>query len=778
MSCTNSVIVRRLLCLVLFTLLGAATASADTTFPRPAGLEPDVRFWIRIYSEVDTKGGLIHDSRDLRVVYDKVSFSKSQSARSRERQVERRKVQIASALRKLGAGRRSGLSKEEKRILALFPDGVSNTTLKDAARQVRFQLGQADKFRAGIVRSGAWNDYIKQTFREMGLPTGLAALPHVESSFTPNVYSRVGAAGLWQFTRSTGRRYMRVDHVVDERLDAFSATHAAGQLLSANKQVTGTWPLALTAYNHGASGMRRATRKLGTTDIETIVRKYKSRTFGFASRNFYVEFLAARQVSTNASHYFGELKLDKPIPHDTIELPFYAKANELAAAIGISRDLLRTANPALSKLVWNGDKYIPRGYELRVPVAALAKPLKASIAGVASQQRYASQTRDRTHRVRRGDTLSGIAARYGTSAHQLASINKLRSRNRIRVGQVLRLPGGGSSAASPAPIVREDVPDGGVYTVRHGDSISRIATKFGMSESELLRLNQLRNRNRIYPGQTLRVAAAAAPSKTPPAHPADSETEQTTEIAVQPEPEAPKAAASPAPEAEAIAQAQPEPAAEVPPEPPKAPAPAPALEEAETGPFDEPAAIELAALPEATLEAPEELAAVESEAETAISDDELDDTSELARDLQADPADYSVAENGTIEIQPAETLGHIAEWLDVRASRLRQLNGMRYGTPLQTHTRVELDFSRVARDEFERRRLEHHRAMQTEFFERFEITGTRLHMIRRGDSIWNLSRSAGVPPWLLAQYNPDLDMAALKVGDKLTIPELRRHGDS
>jgi membrane-bound lytic murein transglycosylase D len=773
MSCKSPVAARRLLGFVLLSLLGATAAGADATFPRPPGLEPNVRFWIRIYSEVDTRGGLIHDSRDLRIVYHKIAFSKGQSSRSRERQLEARKKEIAGILRKLARGHRSGLSTESKRILALFPNGVSNKTLKDSATRVRFQLGQADKFRAGMVRSGEWRKHIRDTFREMNLPTGLASLPHVESSFTPTAYSRVGAAGLWQFTRSTGRRYMRVDHVVDERLDPYSATRSAGQLLAANKLITGTWPLAITAYNHGASGMRRATRKLGTTDIEVIVRRYKSRTFGFASRNFYVEFLAARQVETNASHYFGKLELAHPVPHDTIELPFYVRAGELAKAIGVSTDRLRKANPALSKLVWSEDKFVPRGYTLRVPVAELPRPLAASIEAMPSQRQQLAQTPDRTHRVRRGDTLSGIAARYGTSVRQLAARNKLRSRNRIRVGQVLRLPNGGRSTQV---VARATKPANGVYKVRRGDSISRIATRFGMSEGELLSINNLRNRNRIYPGQSLRVSGSAARIDTPPARPADREDAET---AATTRPTPTEAAAAPAPSPEATdpttkpddtATPSTEPAAE--PTQEATPETEPDSELVDRGPFDEPAAIQLAALSETSFEAPERTG------EAATSDPTADATHELARDLQADPADYSVAEDGTVEIQEAETLGHIAEWLDVRASRLRQLNGLRYGTPIETHRRLELDFSRVARDEFERRRLEHHRALQIVFFERFEITGTRIHVIRRGDSIWNLSRSAEVPSWLLQQYNPDLDIAELRAGAKLTIPELRRHGDS
>ena len=133
-------------------------------------------------------------------------------------------------------------------------------------------------------------------------------LPHVESSFNPAAYSKVGAAGLWQFMRSTGRRYMRIDNSVDERLDPFRSTEAAAQLLSYNYRLLGTWPLALTAYNHGAAGMRRAKEAMGTDDIVKIVRQHKSPSFGFASRNFYVSFLAALEIDSHPDKYFSDLK--------------------------------------------------------------------------------------------------------------------------------------------------------------------------------------------------------------------------------------------------------------------------------------------------------------------------------------------------------------------------------------------------------------------------------------------------------------------------------------
>ena len=148
-----------------------------------------------------------------------------------------------------------------------------------------------DRFREGLIRSGAYVDQIKEIFRSYGLPSDLAYLPHVESSFNPKAYSKFGAAGLWQFMRSTGKRFLEIDYTLDERRDPIRASHAAARLLKENYKALGTWPMAITAYNHGLAGMMRATRSKG--NYEAIFKQYRSRLFKFASRNFYSEFLAA-----------------------------------------------------------------------------------------------------------------------------------------------------------------------------------------------------------------------------------------------------------------------------------------------------------------------------------------------------------------------------------------------------------------------------------------------------------------------------------------------------
>ena len=130
----------------------------------------------------------------------------------------------------MAKGKREDLSCDEQRVLALWGADASARTLKAAAERLHFQRGMSNRFLAGLVRSGAWKPYIRKVLEKHQLPQELAALPHLESGYRPTVWSLVGAAGLWQFMPDTGRRFMRVDHVVDERLDPFKASESAAKL--------------------------------------------------------------------------------------------------------------------------------------------------------------------------------------------------------------------------------------------------------------------------------------------------------------------------------------------------------------------------------------------------------------------------------------------------------------------------------------------------------------------------------------------------------------------
>jgi len=763
--------------LLCWCALATPVFAAPGDLPRPKAIQPAVEFWTRVYTEVDTNAGLIHDRDNMGVVYEAVRLDPQGSRRSRINKVRERKAHYRDILLDLARGDRANMTAEQRAVLKLWPAGVSNQRLRQAARGIRFQLGQSDKFRAGLVRSGAWEPHIRRTLEEMGLPEELAALPHVESSFNPDAYSRVGAAGIWQFTRATGRRYMRVDHVVDERMDPFTASVAAARLLQHNYSVTKDWALALTAYNHGLAGIRRAVRTVGSSDIADLIEYYNGRTWGFASRNFYPAFLAAVEVDFNAERYFGDVERREELKTETVELPFYTPVDALARAFDIDRNRLRELNRALRGPIWDGTKRVPRGYELRVPKEPGRPAPEQLLARVDEPQRYYAQVPDRYHRVRRGESLSTIASRYGASVRELMALNNLRSANFIRAGQRLRLPVAGDEGRSLA----QDA----VYTVRRGDTLSGIAARAGIRTSTLLALNDIGNANTIQPGQQLRLRRELAAAKTEAA-----ETPATGGTVVA-EADTGTATAEGAADTESPAEPDSE-TADTGPTAAEDTATADADTDGTETTADEDGREPASATPAArdvgdgrrlAADTGYGIDAVVTSGETVRDDSETvtggEETGsavvETAPSLAADPSDYSVASDATIEIQAAETLGHYAEWLDLRASQLRRINGMRYGKPVVVGKRLKLDFGRVDPETFEQRRLRYHEQLQARFFEQFRINGTRAAIVRNGDSLWTLSRRMNnVPVWLLRQYNPDLDFDALHPGNRVTVPVLER----
>ena len=418
-------------------LLLSKPVAASGDFPVFEAMKPNVAFWKKIYSEYDTTCGVIHDSRDLTIIYDVIKLVRQ------DRRGARRinKIRVKEAKRKykriLGQLAQKGVpaTLEQERVAALFGSKASQATFRRAMRNVRHQLGQKDRFAAGLIRSGAYLEEILQIFRSAGLPEDLAYLPHVESSFNPKAYSKFGAAGMWQFTRSTGKRFMKVTYTIDERRDPLISSRAAAKLLEHNHRKLGSWPLALTAYNHGVAGMRRAKRSKGT--YEEIFKKYRGRRFKFASRNFYSEFIAAREVAKDYRQYFGELQLDRPVPSRELRLKGYASLKNIARHLQVDIKVLRKLNPALRKPVYTGQKYIPKGYVNRLPIWI---DQQVVVAGLPPEVYKSRQKRSRFYRVQRGDTAGKIARSHGVELADLMWVNNLNSKATIYVGQNLRLP--------------------------------------------------------------------------------------------------------------------------------------------------------------------------------------------------------------------------------------------------------------------------------------------------------------------------------------------------
>lgn len=717
--------------LCLLSLFCTLNAYGQDLLPRPAALEPAIKFWTRVYTEVDTESGFLHDSNNLAIVYERVEYDRPE--------IERQRTQIQDALKALAAGKRTGLSSFEQHVLSLWPSSVSNDTLSTAANNVRFQLGQSDRFVEGLVRSGAYRDHINSVVRAKNLPIELGALPHVESSFHPGAYSSVAAAGMWQFMRATGQRFMRIDHIVDERMDPYTATYAAMSLLEYNYRILGTWPLALTAYNHGTGGMSRAVRDTGSNKIEDIIANYKGPNFGFASRNFYPQFLAVLDVERQAQTLFGVLRLDASPQYEEFEMDSFVEAQTLADALGVTLEHLRFDNPALRPVVWDGGKRIPKGFVIKVQKEQLNGSINNLLARVPSNERYSIQTPDIAYVIQKGDSLSTIARRFKTSVAQLASLNQIRDTGRISIGQRLLLPQdteagiGQTSAQIAASAPANSAPSRGKedsYSVRRGDTLSSIAKRFDVSELSLLQANNIDHPDLIYPGQKLQLSGPT------PA------TEQSVVY---------------------VAATQ----------PPVKPALVPELA---------PAPAELTMIEELELPLNADEAVLMEDDETS---DEafalaVEDTRSIAQrneqvlnDLAADPSDYAVAANNTIEIQASETLGHYADWLGLVSSDIRRLNKMPSSQPVVIGKRLELDFTKVSVAEFELKRRQYHLEEQQEFFRQFRIENLDEYKVSANDNIANLARRKySVPMWLLQQYNPELNFRQVQIGQTVVFPVL------
>lgn len=705
-------------CAVILLLMPLSGQAATSDFPVPDNLLPAINFWIKVYTEVDTQSGFLHDPHDLRIIYRRLDRDRDTINSTREK--------IRDDLKVLATGKRDGLTTAQQELLSLWGTNTTNTRFEQAAENVRWQLGQSDRFIAGMKRSGAYRAHIDNVIREKNLPPELAVLPHVESSFHPGAYSRVAATGMWQFTRATAQRFMRADYVVDERLDPYTATSGAMALLEYNYNALGSWPLALTAYNHGANGMARAVRDVGTSDIGRIIAEYKGPRFGFASRNFYPQFLAALEVDSHAEEYFGPILRDRAPEFASMTMDAFVDARVVANSLGVSLDDLQRDNPALQPSVWSGTKRVPKGYALKIDRASFKGDLLASVGSIALSELHSEQVPDLSYTVRRGDSLSVIADRYKTSVSELVAINQLRDRNTIRIGQTLLLPQKDGSV--PTLLVNTDepqtIPASGEYEVRRGDTLSLIAERHNVPLATVMALNNLSSSGTIFPGQklVLRNNESVMPATAPAVAPVDVVT------------------------------------------------PAPVVAGNESQDLDDIASN----AGEAGIE-DQSISLVDSTA-TAVESNAREDEAQLLADLQSDPSDYSVSNDNSIEIQAAETLGHYAEWLGVRAWDIRRLNGMEYSDPVIIGQRLKLDFSKagVTANEFEQLRREYHRNLQTDFFQSWRITETEQHSINRGEFLVNLARSRSVPMWLFRQYNPGVDAGRIQIGQVVVFPVVER----
>jgi len=362
----------------------------------------------------------------------------------------------------------------------------------DVEREIRsFQTVERDDFIEAYRRSGLYRPMIVAELKKAGLPEQLSWMPMVESWFKVRALSRARALGMWQFISSTGYRYgLERTWWVDERMDPEKSTRAAIAYLTDLHNLFGDWLTALAAYNTGEGRVLREINRQRVGYFDRFWDLYQ-RLPG-ETRRYVPRFLATLAIVDDPGRFGFDLPEPvRPLDVQVVQVDRAAGLEGLEKTLGLADGTLIALNPELRQGA------IPdEAYPLRVP-SAIAGQVTTKIASLPEWEAPAGTG---VHRVRRGETLSGIASRYGTSVRELMALNRLRSAHRIWPGQQLQVPGGPGGSLPPGTEIK--------HRVQRGDSLWLLASRYGTTVEQIRRDNGIRD-SILHPGQVLRIHSGA-----------------------------------------------------------------------------------------------------------------------------------------------------------------------------------------------------------------------------------------------------------------------------
>ncbi|HEX9191541.1 MAG TPA: transglycosylase SLT domain-containing protein, partial [Candidatus Deferrimicrobiaceae bacterium] len=381
-----------------------------------------------------------------------------------------------------------------------------------------FQTRGRDRFELYLSRSGKYTEMMRGILAKYGLPEDLVYLALIESGFSPKAYSVAKAAGPWQFIAGTGRRYgLRIDWWADERRDAEKSTHAAASYLKDLYGMFESWPLAAAAYNAGEGKIMRAVNRYKSDDYAELIRH---RYLKQETKDYVPKMLAALAIAKEPEKYgFADVRYEAPLDLRTVEVPGGTDLAVVAEILDVPYETLRDWNPELRRFCTPPNR---ERYELR---------LSEDSSRLAEERMEEIRTRAKItflqHNVRKGETLQGLAGKYGTSTTALKELNGLKRDSLSRTSRLV-IPVAGLSGEETVP-GKEISPDqlsmshmrveeggrkgrgkagrsperGGSVTVRKGDTLGRLAKAHGISAKELARANNLSPGAKIAAGSRL-----------------------------------------------------------------------------------------------------------------------------------------------------------------------------------------------------------------------------------------------------------------------------------
>lgn len=471
-----------------------AMGLSEDTFKINDKLKTPVDFWLKIYTEYGKSQGVIHDVNNLKVVYAVVDFQdindrkdlkESEKERLRQKLVEQTKQEVLESQQKIiaqgpsvststenGAGTSEGLDTGDaggvdlalndldRKIIALWEPfgGIEALKNNSGPQNLRFQLGQKDQIQAALIRSGAYLPMMEEIFRREGLPIQLTRIVFVESSFNVFARSKVGASGLWQIMPSAARGRLRMNRTVDLRNHPLHATRLAARIFKFNYEMLEDWSLAITGYNHGPYGVQKLVKRAQSKDLGELIQSGEGPRFGFASRNFYVSFLAAMIVEAQAEKFFPGLKRDTPMETEPLKAGRPLYFSDVVSLFKGDREWAIRVNPHLQRLAYNDAMTLDESSEISIPVS-LRETADSVLAQIPTREmsmkikRELAQEKPRKikkwafegkrkkrYRVARGDTLYRISRNLGVSLNAILHLNDLKGPGAIRAGQLLKIP--------------------------------------------------------------------------------------------------------------------------------------------------------------------------------------------------------------------------------------------------------------------------------------------------------------------------------------------------
>jgi membrane-bound lytic murein transglycosylase D len=771
-------------------------------FPCPVALRRRVDFWVEVFSRWDKNTAILHDYDEPWRVYQTVDGINQCGEKKVKRERKRLKANLNALADRLKKDQppkgqiQSHLAKQFDRL-------NSRITYK-AAKNIRCQLGVQDQFSGALGRFERYKKLVSDIIADTGMPHDLLYLPFVESSYRADSYSKVGAAGMWQIMPNTARSLgMELNAVLDERLDPEAATRGAmryfknaqNKLIPLSREArpgiseAEINPFIVTSYNYGINGMRRAISQVGP-DFPKVLNEYKSAAFQVAVKNFYASFLAARHLARNAEQYFDKPEADSVLRYQTFILPVPISVERIKYQFDLRERDLKPLNPALTRFAWNNWRLVPAGYRLHLPYrkhrwSAQIDKLNALPPEPQSQFKL-------VYRVRKGDTACAIANAFRVKCRELIAANQLGKHSVIRIGQKLDIPGRAPKAATRIVAKADKTNKSGIYKVKSGNTACGIATRYGVTCRELIRVNQLGRKAKIFVGQEIQIPGLAtsieqAGAKTALLKYIVSSGDTACEIASR----------------YAIACTK-------------------LISENQLGKKGTIRVGQVLTIRGRSVKASENVSVSQytvRSGDTACEIAERFDvpcftlirTNRLGREgeigvgqvlkitsivgpkainggiseQQKDwldrvdtPPDMRLitrADDVTLKVLPDETLAHYADWMGARGlGSLRRLNGIKEGAEIRLGQSIKLPIaSGATREIFKSRRSEFHQVLTEEFKERFRITNVLPVSIKSGQSLWSIANEYETPMWLLIRFNPDLS-SVLQPGQVIDVAMIER----